>query len=187
MIGILFSCTNTTDSPKEDCRLDAHYTFNFEQAQYYALPTIDFSFDLGSHWEVRMPQFAKQNFYYYEAARVNDAENGSVLLRVKPFKRQGSYTTISEHTTALIYHSLLSAKQDSWVTEKRDTVEHWWVNYGRYQQEPVDFVIAHHLLKRDTSENSILLELQMQCPTDSFSIKNERCLQEVIRSFKIHL
>jgi hypothetical protein len=187
LIGILLSCSNSTSTHEEECNLDASYTFNFEQAQYYALPNIDFRFNLGSEWEVRMPEFAKQNFFYYEAARVNDAQNGSVLLRVKPFKREGTYITISEHTSALIYHSLLNAKQDSWVTESKDTVENWWVNYGRYQQEPVDYVIAHHLIPRDSSENSLLLELQMRCPLDSFSIKNERCLDQVIRSFRVHL
>ena len=134
-----------------------------------------------------MPEFARQNFFYFEAARVNDAQNGSVLLRVKPFKREGSYISISEHSSALVYHSLLNAKQDSWITESKDTVGNWWVNYGRYQQEPVDFVIAHYLMPRDSSENSLLLELQMQCPADSFSTKNERCLDQVIRSFKIYL
>jgi hypothetical protein len=172
---------------KSKCNLDVNYTFNFEQAQYYALPVIDFSFNLGREWEVRMPQFGMQNFHYYEAARINDAQNGSVLLRVKPFKREGSYTTITEHTSALVYHSLLNAKRESWRTEKTDTVAGWWVNYGRYEQEPVDFAIAHYLIERDTSKNSLLLELQMQCPPDSFSTKNERCLDEVIRSFNVHL
>ena len=187
LTAVLSACSYTHSNNEEKCELDVHYSFNFEQAQYYALPTIDFSFDLGSEWEVRMPEFAKQNLYYYEVARVNDAKNGSVLLRVKPFKRQGSYTTISEHTSALIYHSLLTAKRDSWRTEKKDTVGRWWVNYGRYEQEPVDYVIAHYLVERDTLENSILLELQMQCPADSFSTRNERCLEQVIRSFKVYL
>jgi hypothetical protein len=187
LIGTLISCSSTTESSKEDCNLDAYYTFNFEQAQYYALPTIDFSFSLDYNWQVRMPEFAKQNFYYYEAARVNDAETNSILLRVMPFKRQGAYISVSEQSNALIYRSVTMAARDSWVTERKDTVDGWWVNYGRYEQEPWDFVIAHKLVMRDTLSNSILLELQMQCPADSFSLKQEKCLDEVIESFKVYL
>ena len=79
------------------------------------------------------------------------------------------------------------AARDSWVTERKDTVDGWCVNYGRYEQEPWDFVIAHKLVMRDTLSNSILLELQMQCPADSFSLKQEKCLDEVIESFKVYL
>ena len=69
-----------------------------------------------------MPEFAKQNFYYYEAARVNDAETNSILLRVMPFKRQGAYISVSEQSNALIYRSVAMAARDSWVTERKDTV-----------------------------------------------------------------
>ena len=187
MTGILLSCTNSTSTHKEECKLDAYYTFNFEQAQYYALPSIDFSFNLDYSWQVRMPEFAKQNFYYYEAARINDAKTNSILLRVSPFKRQGAYISVNEQSQALINRSIVMAARDSWVTESKDTVDGWWVNYGRYEQEPWDYVIAHKLISRDTLMNSVLLELQMQCPADSFSTKNERCLDEVIRSFKVYL
>lgn len=187
LMGILLSCTNSSSTHEEECNLDAYYTFNFEQAQYYALPSIDFSFNLDYSWQVRMPEFAKQNFYYYEAARVNDAETNSILLRVAPFKRQGAFISVSEQSQALINRSIVMAARDSWVTESKDTVDGWWVNYGRYEQEPWDYVIAHKLISRDTLMNSVLLELQMQCPADSFSTKNERCLDEVIRSFKVYL
>jgi len=79
------------------------------------------------------------------------------------------------------------AKRDSWVTESKDTVDGWWVNYGRYEQEPWDFIIAHKLITRDTSENSLVLELQMQCEENTFSLGQEPCLDEIIKSFKIYL
>jgi len=96
LIGTLISCANSTEPTQEVCELDAYYTFNFEQAQYYALPNIDFSFKLDYDWQVRMPTFAKQNFYYYEAARINDAGTNSILLKVTPFKRQGAYISVKE-------------------------------------------------------------------------------------------
>lgn len=187
LIGTLISCANSTEATQEVCDLDAYYTFNFEQAQYYALPNIDFSFNLDYDWQVRMPTFAKQNFYYYEAARINDAGTNSILLKVTPFKREGAYISVKEQFNALTYRSLLLAKRDSWMTESRDSVDGWQVQYGRYEQEPWDFIIAHRLITRDTNENSILLELQMQCPADSFSLSNERCLESVVNSFKIYL
>lgn len=185
--AVLLSCGGSTTEKEENCDLDAHYTFNFEQAQYYGLPNIEFAFDLTYDWQVRMPTFAKQNIYYYEAARVNDANSGSLLLRVMPFKRQGSYITVSEQAEAQIYRSMMLAVRESWVTESQDTLGAWWVKYGRYEQEPWDFVIAHKLVTRDTAENSVLLELQMQCPADSFSLKREECLDDVINSFKVYL
>ena len=187
LIGTLISCANSTEATQEVCDLDAYYTFNFEQAQYYALPNIDFSFNLDYDWQVRMPTFAKQNFHYYEAARINDACTNSILLKVTPFKREGAYISVKEQFNALTYRSLLLAKRDSWITESRDSVDGWQVQYGRYEQEPWDFIIAHRLITRDTNENSILLELQMQCPADSFSLSNERCLESVVNSFKIYL
>lgn len=187
LIGTLISCANSTEATQEVCDLDAYYTFNFEQAQYYALPNIDFSFNLDYDWQVRMPTFAKQNFHYYEAARINDAGTNSILLKVTPFKREGAYISVKEQFNALTYRSLLLAKRDSWMTESRDSVDGWQVQYGRYEQEPWDFIIAHRLITRDTNENSILLELQMQCPADSFSLSNERCLESVVNSFKIYL
>jgi len=187
LIGTLISCANSTEATQEVCDLDAYYTFNFEQAQYYALPNIDFSFNLDYDWQVRMPTFAKQNFHYYEAARINDAGTNSILLKVTPFKREGAYISVKEQFNALTYRSLLLAKRDSWITESRDSVDGWQVQYGRYEQEPWDFIIAHRLITRDTNENSILLELQMQCPADSFSLSNERCLESVVNSFKIYL
>lgn len=187
LTGLLFSCTTASDEQNENCQLDAPYTFNFEQAQYYALPNIEFSFSLDYDWQVRMPEFAKQNHYYYQMARLNDAGTNSILLTVKPFKREGAYISISEQSRAMIYHTLQAAKRDSWVSESQDTVDGWWVDYGRYQQEPWDYVIAHKLIARDTTTNSLLLELQMQCPPNSFATKNERCLDQVIRSFKIYL
>jgi len=33
----------------------------------------------------------------------------------------------------------------------------------------------------------LLLELQMPCPKDSFSLAREKCLEEVVRSFKVYL
>jgi hypothetical protein len=35
--------------------------------------------------------------------------------------------------------------------------------------------------------NGLLLELQMPCPTDSFDLEREKCLEEVVRSFKVYL
>ena len=40
---------------------------------------------------------------------------------------------------------------------------------------------------RDSMNNGLLLELQMPCPTDSFSLEREKCLEEVVRSFKVYL
>lgn len=185
--ALLLSCGNSSQEESSTCDLNAHYTFNFEQAQYYGLPNIEFAFDLDYDWQVRMPTFAKQNLYYYEAARVNDDNSGSIVLRVIPFKRKGAYISVSEQSNAQIYRSLLLAKRESWVTESQDTLDDWWVKYGRYEQEPWDFVIAHKLLMRDSLENSILLELQMQCPADSFDLAQEACLEEIVNSFKIYL
>jgi len=36
-------------------------------------------------------------------------------------------------------------------------------------------------------QNGLLLELQMQCPADSFALDKERCLKEIDASFKIYL
>lgn len=184
LVLFLSSCN---PAPESDCDLKARYTFNFEQAQYYGLPVIDFSFNLSYDWQVRMPEFAKQNFYYFQTARVNDDSTGSVLLTVKPFKRQGVYVSVSEQSQALVGLTVNKAKRDSWVTEQIDTVDSWWVHYGRYEQEPKDFVIAHKLVQRDSTSNGLLLELQMDCAPGMFSTKNERCLQEIERSFKIYL
>ena len=104
-----------------------------------------------------------------------------------PFKRQGNYITVTEQAQAQIYRSVQTAISDSWVTERTDTVDQWWVKYGRYEQEPWDYIIAHRLILRDTMQNGLLLELQMQCPADSFDLGNERCLGEIDESFKIYL
>ncbi|MEJ6566345.1 MAG: hypothetical protein QNK59_06335 [Flavobacteriales bacterium] len=186
-ILLCIALTACQDSQESKCDLSARYSFNFEQAQYYALPVIDFSFNLSYDWTVRMPSFGKQNFNYYEAARINDDSTGSVLLRVLPFKRQGNYITVTEQAQAQIYRSVQTAISDSWVTERTDTVDQWWVKYGRYEQEPWDYIIAHRLILRDTMQNGLLLELQMQCPADSFDLGNERCLGEIDESFKIYL
>ena len=57
--AVLLGCSS---SKENTCALDARYTFNFEQAQYYALPPIDVSFKLRYDYPVRMPEFDKQNF-----------------------------------------------------------------------------------------------------------------------------
>lgn len=181
---ILISCNPTQES---DCALDARYEFNFEQAQYYALPVIDFSFNLSKDWKVRMPEFAKQNFYYYQCARVNDDSTGSVLLTIKPFKRQGAYISVQEQVGALINFSTQKEVKDSWITEIKDTVDGWWLQYGRYEQEPKDYVIAHKLIMPDSLKNSLLLQLQMDCEPGKFDTKNERCFDEVERSINIYL
>ena len=182
--AVLLGCTS---SKENSCKLDARYTFNFEQAQYYALPPIDFSFNLSYDYLVRMPEFGKQNFNYYEVARYNDDSTGSVLLKVHPFKRQGAYISVQEQRTALIMKDLQIARRDSWVTEKIDTVDQWYITYGRYEQDPEDYIIGHTLIMRDSLSNGLLLELQMPCPKDSFDLKREKCLDEVIHSFKVYL
>lgn len=182
--AVLLGCTS---SKENNCKLDARYTFNFEQAQYYALPPIDFSFNLSYDYLVRMPQFGKQNFNYYEVARYNDDSTGSVLLKVHPFKRQGAYISVKEQCTALIMKDLQIARRDSWVTEKIDTVDQWYITYGRYEQDPEDYIIGHTLIMRDSLSNGLLLELQMPCPTDSFDLKREKCLEGVVHSFKVYL
>ena len=184
-LGLFLTACNTP--PESDCDLKARYTFNFEQAQYYGLPIIDFSFNLSYDWQVRMPEFAKQNFYYYQTSRANDDSTGSIRLTVKPFKRQGSYVSVSQQSQALVGLTINAAKRDSWVTEQIDTVDSWWVHYGYYEQEPKDFVIAHKLIVRDSTSNGLMIELQMDCEPGMFTTKNERCLQEIERSFKIYL
>jgi len=186
-LALVLGACNSTEDSKSDCDLKARYTFNFEQAQYYGLPVIEFSYNLSYDWQVRMPEFAKQNFYYYQAARVNDDSTGSVRLTVKPFKRQGTYVSVSEQSQALVGLTIAAAERDSWITERIDTVDHWWVYYGKYEQEPKDFVIAHRLMLRDSVSNGLLLELQMDCEPGRFNIKNERCLDEIERSFNIYL
>ena len=190
LTAFLISCSpsgKTADRNESECSLDAPYSFNFEQAQYYSLPEIEFRFKLDYEWQIKLPVFAQQNFYYYQAARMNKAETNSILLKVLPLRRKGSYTTVSEHCQAIVQTNLSLAKRDSWVTESKDTVDGWWVNYGRYEQEPWDFIIAHKLITRDTSENSLMLELQMQCEENTFSLRQEPCLDEIIQSFKIYL
>ena len=182
--AVLLGCTS---SKENSCTLDARYTFNFEQAQYYALPPIDFSFNLSYDYLVRMPEFGKQNFNYYEVARYNDDSTGSVLLKVHPFKRLGAYISVQEQRTALIMKDLQIARRDSWVTEKIDTVDQWYITYGRYEQDPEDYIIGHTLIMRDSLSNGLLLELQMPCPTDSFDLKREKCLEGVVHSFKVYL
>ena len=176
----------TAPLSQRKCALEAQYSFNFEQAQYYSLPEIEFRFKLNYDWEVKLPVFAEQNFYYYQAARLNKAKTNSILLKVLPLKRKGSYITIPEHCQAIIHTNLSLAKRDSWVTESQDTIDSWWVNYGRYEQQPSDFIIAHKLICNDTTENSLILELQMQCKAGAFSLTQEHCLDEIINSFKIY-
>ena len=182
--AVLLGCSS---SKENTCALDARYTFNFEQAQYYALPPIDFSFKLSYDYLVRMPEFGKQNFNYYEVARYNDDSTGSLLLKVHPFNRQGAFITEDEQLTAHIMMDLQKSKRDSWVTEKDDTLNDWYISYGRYQQDPEDYIIGHTLIMRDSMSNGLLLELQMPCPTDSFRLEREKCLEEVVRSFKVYL
>jgi hypothetical protein len=182
--AVLLGCSS---SKENTCALDARYTFNFEQAQYYALPPIDFSFNLSYDYLVRMPEFGKQNFNYYEVARYNDDSTGSVLLKVHPFKRQGAFVSVAEQRTAQIMMDLQKAKRDSWVTDKNDTLDKWFIAYGRYQQDPEDYIIGHTVIMRDSMSNGLLLELQMPCPTDSFDLEREKCLEEVVRSFKVYL
>nr|MCH9809603.1 hypothetical protein [Bacteroidota bacterium] len=148
---------------------------------------IDFSFSLSYDYLVRMPEFGKQNFNYYEVARYNDDSTGSVLIKVHPFKRQGAYISMAEQRTAQIMMDIQKAKRDSWVTEKNDTLEEWFITYGRYEQDPEDYIIGHKLIMRDSLNNGLLLELQMPCPKDSFSLKREKCLERVVHSFKVHL
>ena len=176
----------TAPLSQRKCALEGQYSFNFEQAQYYSLPEIEFRFKLNYDWEVKLPVFAEQNFYYYQAARLNKAKTNSILLKVLPLKRKGSYITISEHCQAIIHTNLSLAKRDSWVTESQDTINSWWVNYGRYEQQPSDFIIAHKLICNDTTENSLILELQMQCKAGAFSLIKEYCLDEIINSFQIY-
>jgi len=185
LVAVLTACGTSKDS--ESCNLDAKYTFNFEQAQYYALPVIDFSFQLSYDWQVRMPEFGKQNFNYYEAARFTDDSSASILLKVHPFKRVGSYVSVKEQKQAQEFIDLQFARRDSWKTLKKDTVDTWLVNYGYYEQEPFPYIIAHKLILKDTLTNGLFLELQMPCPMDSFSLGNQRCLDKVMDSFKVYL
>ena len=176
-----------TSSEQKSCDLSARYTFNFEQAQYYAMPNIDFAFQLGYDWQVRMPEFGKQNFNYYEVARFTDDSAASILLKIHPFKRVGSYVSVKEQTQAQEFINLQFARRDSWKTLKKDTVEDWLVNYGYYEQEPFPYIIAHKLMLRDTLSNGLFLELQMPCPMDSFALDRQSCLDAVMESFKIYL
>ena len=185
----LISCSpsgKTESFSQRKCSLEAPYSFNFEQAQYYSLPEIEFRFKLNYDWEVKLPVFAEQNFYYFQAAGLNKAKTNSILLKVLPLKRKGAYITISEHCKAIVHTNLNIARRDSWVTESQDTIDSWWVNYGRYEQEPSDFIIAHKLICNDTTENSLILELQMQCKADSFSLTQEHCLDDILNTFKIY-
>ena len=181
----LASCGSS--SKQKSCDLSARYTFNFEQAQYYAMPNIDFAFQLGYDWQVRMPEFGKQNFNYYEVARFTDDSAASILLKIHPFKRVGSYVSVKEQTQAQEFINLQFARRDSWKTLKKDTVDDWLVNYGYYEQEPFPYIIAHKLMLRDTLSNGLFLELQMPCPMDSFSLDRQSCLDAVIESFEIYL
>ncbi len=185
LVAVLTACGTSKDS--ESCSLDAKYTFNFEQAQYYAMPVIDFSFQLSYDWQVRMPEFGKQNFNYYEAARFTDDSAASILLKVHPFKRVGSYVSVREQTQAQEFIDLQFARRDSWKTLKKDTIDQWLVNYGYYEQEPFPYIIAHKLILKDTLTNGLFLELQMPCPMDSFSLSNQQCLDKVMDSFKVYL
>jgi hypothetical protein len=106
---------------------------------------------------------------------------------VHPFKRQGVFISVAEQRNAQIMMDLQKAKRDSWVTEKDDTLDDWYISYGRYQQDPEDYIIGHTLIMRDSMNNGLLLELQMPCPTDSFYLEREKCLEEVVRSFKVYL
>jgi hypothetical protein len=142
----LFGCASQSS---ENCKLDARYTFNFEQAQYYAMPEIDFSFNLSYDWQVRMPEFGKQNFNYYEAARYTDDSTGSVLLKIHPFKRKGAYISVKEQRQAQEFINVQLAKRDSWKTQLEAEVEGWAVNYGIYEQEPRPYIIAHKLILND--------------------------------------
>ena len=90
LTAFLISCSpsgETADRNERECSLDAPYSFNFEQAQYYSLPEIEFRFKLDYEWQIKLPVFAQQNFYYYQAARMNKAETNSILLKVLPLRR----------------------------------------------------------------------------------------------------
>ena len=68
LTAFLISCSpsgETADRNERECSLDAPYSFNFEQAQYYSLPEIEFRFKLDYEWQIKLPVFAQQNFYYY--------------------------------------------------------------------------------------------------------------------------
>jgi hypothetical protein len=176
-----------TDIDSNPCNLNARYTFNYEQAEYYAMPKIDFSFRLDYEWQVLMPEFGKQNFSYFEVARYTDDSTASILVKVHPFKRVGSYITVNEQAKAQEFLDVQYATRDSWKTLKKDTMDNWMVDYGYYEQEPFPYIIAHHLILPDTLSNGLFLELQMPCPMDSFDLNRQRCLEAVMKSFKIYM
>ena len=185
LAAALASCGSSAEI--ETCDLNTHYSFNFEQSQYFGLPVIDFIFAVNDSWSIKMPEWGVQNFSYYEIARYNDDSSGSILIKIHPFKRVGSYVSVNEQTQAQEFINLQFARRDSWKTLKKDTVEDWLVNYGYYEQEPFPYIIAHKLMLRDTLNNGLFLELQMPCPMDSFALSNQSCLDAVVESFKIYL
>jgi hypothetical protein len=86
-VTALASCGTSSKNQYADidsnpCNLNARYTFNYEQAEYYAMPKIDFSFRLDYEWQVLMPEFGKQNFSYFKVARYTDDSTASILLNV---------------------------------------------------------------------------------------------------------
>jgi len=181
----LASCGSTAEF--ETCNLNTNYSFNFEQSQYFGLPIIDFTFSVNDSWSIKMPEWGVQNFSYYEIARYNDDSSGSILIKIHPFRREGSYITINEQTKAQEHINTQFAKRESWKTLKSDTIANWMVQYGIYEQEPIPYVIAHKLMLRDTLSNGLFLELQMPCPMDSFALDRQSCLDAVMESFKIYL
>lgn len=174
-------------SSKVQCSLNNEHHFGFEECQLYSMPPIDMEFHTGDQWVVKTAELARQNFYYFEAARLNDDSTGSVLLRMRHFKRVGSYIGVDEQLSATMQHSLSLQTRDSWITESTDSVDGFFVRYGRYEQEPErPYVFAHHLILPDSTENGILLELLMPCEANNFGIKKEQCLEEIISTIHIH-
>lgn len=184
----ILSCSNSNSEGNEQCSLNRRISFGFADAQYYALPNIDFTFTLDRNWQVREPQFGKQNLSYYEIARYNHDSTGSVLIKVHPFKREGAYTEKSNQLRAQLQWDFHFHVRDSWVTRSKDTVGDWWVEYGIYEQEPDrPHAIAHTLIQRDTLTNGLLLEMILPMEEGNFDLDVEPCLSNVISSFEIHL
>ena len=185
LVAILGSCGGSKSTTK--CSLPVEYVFNFEKSQYFAMPDIDFYLYLNEDWQVREPQFGRQNLNYFEAARVNDDSSGAVLLKLHPFRRTGTYISVSEQFKAQHQIDLQYSMRDSWKTSHRDSVEDWWVDYGIFEQEPErPYIIAHKLMLTDTTKNGILLELMMPCLPNQFSLDNEKCLRSVIESISLY-
>ena len=175
-------CSSTTESSKEDCNLDAYYTFNFEQAQYYALPTIDFSFSQIITGRCVCPNLPNKT------STITRLRESTMLKRI-PFyfvlcPSNDRADSGGSGVNALIYRSVKWPLEiHGWPSEKIPWTVGGWIMEGTSKN--LDFVIVK-LVKGDTLSNSILIELQMRAPQipSPWSRKN---VWMKLESFKVYL